>query len=374
MAGIYIHIPFCKQACSYCDFHFSTNLKNRSLIVKSILAELVLRKNYLEDEVIETIYFGGGTPSILNQLELEQIINQIHKQYKVSPNIEFCLEANPDDLNQVKTKELYTLGINRLSIGIQSFHDNDLQFMNRAHNSSEAINCIKTAQDTGIHNLSIDLIFGSPTTSLTMWEENLRLFFSLNIPHLSAYSLTVEEKTKLSHQIKTGQVVPLNDENSYRQYMLLQDQIDKNDFEQYELSNYCKDQLYSKHNSSYWKQINYLGIGPSSHSFNGKTRQWNVSNNALYIKAISEGKLNLEEEVLSEEDQYHDFLITRLRTKWGISIRELESLFSENIVTHFKSQIKSIDKGMIQYNQQSLIVNRSSLFQSDQVVETLWLG
>lgn len=374
MAGIYIHIPFCKQACSYCDFHFSTNLKNRSLIVESILSELAFRKSYLGKEKIETIYFGGGTPSLLNKSELEQIINQIHNLYTIDHDVELCLEANPDDLNQTKTKELYSLGINRLSIGVQSFHDKDLHFMNRAHNSSEAINCIKTAQDVGIHNLSIDLIFGSPTTSLEMWEENLKHFFSLNIPHLSAYSLTVEKKTRLSHQIKTGQIVPLDDEKSYQQYMLLQEQINRNGFEQYELSNYCKDQLYSKHNSSYWKQINYLGIGPSSHSFNGKTRQWNVSNNALYIKAISEGRPNLEEEILSEQDQYHDFLITRLRTKWGISIRELENLFSENIVIHFKEKIRLINPRMIQYDGQSITVNRPYLFQSDQVVETLWLG
>ena len=373
MAGIYIHIPFCKQACSYCDFHFSTNLKNRSRIVEGIISELKIRKAYLENEHIDTIYFGGGTPSILNQFELDAILTAINKEYTINSEVEICLEANPDDLNKQKLEEINSLGINRLSIGVQSFHDVDLQFMNRAHNSSEALSSIALAQDIGISNISIDLIFGSPTTSNKMWEENLNKLFELQVPHLSSYSLTVEEKTKLAHQINKGLVAAIDDEKNYTQYLILQDYIDANHFEQYELSNYCKNEMYSKHNTAYWLQKKYLGIGPSAHSYNGKNRQWNIANNSLYFNGIKELSPVIEKEILTEKDAYHDFLITRLRTKWGIKLGEIEARFNPEILAHFKAKIPLLNKSMVNFENNHLLVNRKSLFQSDQVVEALWL-
>ena len=373
MAGIYIHIPFCKQACSYCDFHFSTNLKNSTAVVEAICQELDFRKGYLRGEKIESIYFGGGTPSLLEKKDLEKILNTIHNFYTLGSNPEICLEANPDDLTQTKLKEISKAGINRLSIGVQSFHDEDLRFMNRAHNSKEAISSIKQAQDIGISNISIDLIFGSPSTTNKMWEQNLDQFFELNVPHLSSYSLTVEEKTKLAYLIKTNKVEALDDQKNYDQYLALQQAIDQNDFEQYELSNYCKNAQYSKHNSSYWLQKKYLGVGPSAHSYNGKSRQWNVSNNSLYLRAVNTKSSYSEKEELSEADQYHDYLITRLRTKWGVSKTEISSLFSDFIVSHFINQSNLIASKKVTRTDDSIIIKREFLFQSDQLVDLLWL-
>lgn len=373
MAGIYIHIPFCKQACSYCDFHFSTNLKNRSRIIESIIQEMIMRQNYLEEEPIETIYFGGGTPSLLTKKELDVVLNQVYKTFPIAKEVEVCLEANPDDLNKQKLIDLNDLEINRLSIGVQSFHNEDLIFMNRAHNSDEAKTCIKTAQDVGFENISIDLIFGSQTTSNQMWEENLNVFFSLDIPHLSSYSLTLEEKTKLDYLIKTGKANKLDEDKNFQQYLILQDSIDSNGFEQYELSNYCKNQAISKHNTSYWSHVKYLGLGPSAHSFNLKERQWNVSNNSLYIKGIAENNLAFEKELLSERDRYHDYLITRLRTKWGILYKDLETLFSKQLIEHFKNKSNLINPELVKKESSGIKIPRQHLFQSDEVIRSLWL-
>jgi oxygen-independent coproporphyrinogen-3 oxidase len=373
MAGIYIHIPFCKQACSYCNFHFSTSLNRKSDLVNAIKGEIKLRHSYLKGETIETIYFGGGTPSLLEENELKEILEAVYQSFKVEPNCEITLEANPDDLTLSKLKILKFAGINRLSIGVQSFHEEDLTFMNRSHNSKQAVSSIKNAQEVGFSNLNLDLIFGSQTTSDKMWSENLHTFFSLDIPHLSAYSLTIEEKTALAHRVKSGKSEKLDEDKNYRHYQMLLKAINENGFQQYELSNYCKGENISKHNSSYWFEKTYLGIGPSAHSFNRKGRQWNVSNNLKYINAISNRKEFYETEELSEVDRYHEYLITSLRTKWGVEFKKIEQRFSKVIANHFYLQLNKLDLNLYEKTPLGLKVKPKQLFQSDEVVRTLMI-
>lgn len=372
MAGIYIHIPFCKQACSYCNFHFSTKLSNKAAMIDAIAKEIEARKLYLNNEPINTIYFGGGTPSLLSEEELTRLFEVLYKTFEISASAEITLEANPDDLTLMKLKSLRSSPINRLSIGVQSFFEEDLRFMNRAHSADEATSSIKNAQDQGFENLNLDLIFGSPTTTDGMWQRNLEQFFELKIPHLSAYSLTIEEKTTLAHQIKTGKSQNIDEAQNYRQYMLLQDAIKANGYEQYELSNYCKNENYSKHNTAYWFGTNYLGIGPAAHSFNVKSRQWNVSNNMQYLKALNANKTHYELEDLSEIDRYHEYLITALRTKWGIDFEEIEK-FSGSLKTHFFKQLKKLNFNGLIHSEHNLKIDSVNLFQSDEVVRKLML-
>ncbi len=373
MAGIYIHIPFCKQACNYCDFHFSTKLKNRTAVIDAIVSEIEQRKNYLENQPIETIYFGGGTPSLLSEQEINQLFSALDKQFNILPNAEISLEANPDDLSNEKLKLLKSSPINRLSIGVQSFHEHELKFMNRAHSAEEAIGSIKEAQDHGFENLSIDLIFGNPLSTASSWQGNLDQFFSLNIPHLSAYSLTVEEKTSLAHQIKTGKVPPVEDEKAYSQFETLRKHSLEKGYEQYELSNYCKQEKYSKHNTSYWQQKHYLGLGPGAHSYNGKSRQWNISNNSLYAKAIQNQTSFSEQERLSERDRYNELLITSLRTKWGLSFQYLKNHFSEKTQSHFNQKLKTMEAEWGQNQTEALLVNPDFWFKSDELIRHFWL-
>ena len=373
MAGIYIHIPFCKQACSYCDFHFSTNISRKKEVLQALQLEMHGRANYLQGQTVETIYFGGGTPSLLTNEELQEIFAGLNKQFKVSPNAEITLEANPDDLNKSKLSELKSSPINRLSIGVQSFFDEDLKFMNRGHSAKEAFESLKNAQDVGFENLNIDLIFGGQTTSNKMWEQNLNHFFELQVSHLSAYSLTIEEKTALWAKINQGKVSAIDDYKNYEHYKMLQQAIDAHNFQQYEVSNYCNKENYSKHNTSYWFGINYLGLGPSAHSFNGKSRQWNVRNNIKYIKALKEGMPYFEQELLTEEDQYNEYLITSLRTKWGIKKSEVSTRFSSTIQAHFEEKQRALNIEETENSKDSLIVKRPYLFQSDEIVRELMI-
>ena len=371
MAGIYIHIPFCKQACSYCDFHFSTKLSNKQNVLAAIEKELEFRANYIRTEVVETIYFGGGTPSLLSQSEIQAILKKVNDVYTVSKSAEITLEANPDDLTMAKLKELKQTSVNRLSVGVQSFFEKDLKFMNRAHNAEEAIQSIRNAKEVGFANISIDLIFGSQTTSNEMWQQNLDTFFDLEVNHLSAYSLTVEEKTALAHQVAKGKVENVDDEKNYHQYLMLQGAIKENSFEQYELSNYCKNEAYSKHNTSYWQNKKYLGVGPSAHSFDGVSRQWNLRNNAQYVKAVNTETSFFEKEDLSEIDRYHEYLITSLRTKWGAELSYIENSFSEYIASHFTNKSQILNTSIIDMSHNSLKIKPDFLFQSDEVVREL---
>ena len=371
MAGIYIHPPFCKQACSYCDFHFSTKLSNKQNVLAAIEKELEFRANYIRTEVVETIYFGGGTPSLLSQSEIQAILKKVNDVYTVSKSAEITLEANPDDLTMAKLKELKQTSVNRLSVGVQSFFEKDLKFMNRAHNAEEAIQSIRNAKEVGFANISIDLIFGSQTTSNEMWQQNLDTFFDLEVNHLSAYSLTVEEKTALAHQVAKGKVENVDDEKNYHQYLMLQGAIKENSFEQYELSNYCKNEAYSKHNTSYWQNKKYLGVGPSAHSFDGVSRQWNLRNNAQYVKAVNTETSFFEKEDLSEIDRYHEYLITSLRTKWGAELSYIENSFSEYIASHFTNKSQILNTSIIDMSHNSLKIKPDFLFQSDEVVREL---
>lgn len=345
MSGIYIHIPFCKQACHYCDFHFSTSLKNKDALVKSILMEIDNRINYLPNKTIETIYFGGGTPSLLSEKEIFQILEKLYKLYNVSNNAEITLECNPDDLSDEKLKELKRLEINRLSIGLQSFDEEELIWMNRAHTAKESESSVKRAQDRGFENITIDLIYGSKFSNLTSWKKTLDKAIALQVPHISSYNLTIEEKTKLGHDFKVKKEVAIDDEKSSEMFLEMIDRLEKNDFIHYEISNFGKEGFFSKHNSNYWKGEHYLGLGPSAHSFDGTSRQWNVSNNNLYIKYLEEkSEAYFEKEILTETERFNEYILTSLRTIWGINLDYLKTNFSSDYAKNFLNQIQEYIK------------------------------
>lgn len=373
MAGIYIHIPFCKKACHYCNFHFSTSLGQKEQMVKAIIQELHDQKAYLETESITSIYFGGGTPSILTTLELQSIIGTCHKLYSIEPDIELTLEANPDDLSLEKTKELSTLGINRLSIGIQSFHEEDIQWMNRSHNANQSFQSIENSYASGIENFSIDLIFGSPTTSNERWVNNLELAHSFNIKHLSCYSLTVEEGTALSHHIRNNKCQPVDDVRVAEQYELTMDQLSQYAYDHYEISNYALPGYQAYHNTNYWKRISYLGIGPSAHSFNGSERSWNIANNSQYINLINDATSIRTTEVLNEDDHYNEYIMTGLRTHWGCSLSNA-ILKNPKYKSHFLQEVQSfIQSGDIIHNGDNYILNKSSWVISDSIISELFI-
>lgn len=355
MAGIYIHIPFCKKACHYCNFHFSTTLHQKKALTDAIIREVELQKDYLTGSNIETIYFGGGTPSILETIEIENLLNTISRFHKVDSNAELTLEANPDDLTKEKLIDLKSVGINRLSIGVQSFHEADLEWMNRSHDAQEAHECISAARAIGFDDLSIDLIFGSNTTTTKMWEENLETATQYEIPHLSCYGLTVEQGTALDHYIKTGKLAAPENHLSAEQFEMTIDHLEQQGYEQYEISNYARDKRYSKHNTNYWKQVSYLGLGPSAHSYNGKDRQWNVAHNTKFIESITANKIPAETERLSSNDRVNEYLLTGLRTMWGCEKSNLDKLDSEwktKIAEDLKEliegeEVKETDKGYV---------------------------
>ena len=341
MAGIYLHIPFCKQACNYCDFHFSTSMKMKVDFVKAIIQEIELRKDVFANKFISSIYFGGGTPSLLSEEELDMIFEKLYKSFTIDADVEITLESNPDDLNYNKILQLRDTPINRLSIGVQSFRDKDLKYMNRAHTAIEALNSIKVAQDIGFQNITIDLIYGTPGMSNEDWKYNLRKSNALNLPHISSYCLTVEEKTPLYYQILNKNISPVDEQQSVDHFKILMDEMSRYGYEQYEISNFCKDNSYSKHNSSYWRKDHYLGLGPSAHSYFGNTRLWNVSNNVKYINALSASLLPLVNENLNTQDMYNEYVMTSLRTKWGCSLIQIEKDYPKFFLNYFKAQIKS---------------------------------
>lgn len=337
MSGIYIHIPFCKQACHYCDFHFSTSMKKKDEVVLSLAKEIELRKNEFKDEVVETIYFGGGTPSRLPIADLRLQIDAIYENYKVIENPEITLEANPDDLSEDYLIALLEIGINRLSIGIQSFFEDDLKMMNRAHNSAEAKKCLEIATKY-FDNISLDLIYGIPRMSDERWKQNIETALSFNIPHISSYALTVEPKTALSKLIQTGKIAEPKDEVASAHFMILVETLEANGFVHYELSNFGKLDYFSKNNSAYWLGKKYIGIGPSAHSYDRISRSWNIANNALYLKSIQENQLPNEIEILSVSDRYNEYIMTGLRTIWGVSLERIQSEFGQKYLDYLMKQ------------------------------------
>ena len=354
MAGIYIHIPFCKQACHYCDFHFSTSLKKKDQLVNALTKELELRKEEFKNTTVETIYFGGGTPSLLTNDELQFIIDAVYKYYQVSEDPEITLEANPDDLSKDRIIDLSKSRINRLSIGIQSFFEDDLKLMNRAHNANEAKACLEEATKH-FDNISLDLIYGIPGASNEQWLKNIEMALSFNVPHISSYALTVEPKTALASFIKKGEIDDVNDEQAHEQFHILKEKLEASGFIHYELSNFGKEGCFSKNNSAYWQGKSYLGIGPSAHSFNGTQRGWNVRNNSKYIKTIEANQLPIEIETLTQTDQYNEYIMTGLRTIWGVSIQKVENDFG----TGYKDYL--IEQAEIFINQQLLYIDKAHL-------------
>jgi len=326
---LYLHIPFCHQACHYCDFHFSTNLVQKSNLVDAICQEIALQKEYLPSKKLKTIYFGGGTPSLLSAKELEQIFRTVHSIFEVEKDAEITLEANPEDLSLSYLGAVQSIGVNRLSIGIQSFREENLRLLNRNHSSAQALNSISLAQQVGIENISIDLIYGIPGNELSDLTSDIEKAVDTQVTHISAYSLTIEPKTVFGQQKNKGIFKELPESMLSQKFTFTRNLLKEKGFEAYETSNFAKKEHYSKHNTSYWNQESYLGVGPSAHSFNQVSRQWNVAKNGLYIKSILEGKIPAEIEILTEENKLNEYMMTRLRTKWGIELSYVKNLFNQ---------------------------------------------
>ena len=342
---IYIHIPFCKQKCSYCNFHFSTSYQLKDEMISAIKKEISLRKDELQNQNLSSLYFGGGTPSVLSSNEINEIIDEVLKYFSFENDVEITLEANPDDLNSEFLKEISKSPINRLSIGTQSFFEDDLKLMNRAHNSSQAEDSIKRAQDFELENISIDLIYGSPTSDLEIWKENLQKTIELQVPHVSAYALTIEPKTALENWVNNKKIKAPDENLQHDEFHYMVGFLKNNGFDHYEISNFGKPGFHSKHNKSYWQYKEYLGIGPSAHSYNGTNlRSWNMANNSKYISEISSGKLSIEREELSENEQLNEMLMIGLRTMWGVDFSKIENTFSDHIVEKLNKNIQEKQK------------------------------
>ena len=374
MAGIYIHIPFCKKACHYCDFHFSTSPQYKTEMIQALRSELILKKDYVGTEQIETIYFGGGTPSVLSADELGMLIHEITEYYPVSASPEITLEANPDDLSPQKVKELRQIPVNRFSLGIQSFFEEDLKWMNRAHNAAEAHGSIKRVQDAGFENITADLIYGFPLLSDDKWEYNVRQLIELQIPHISSYAMTVEPATALAAQIKQGVQKPMNESQSASQFMMLMEELAVAGFEHYEISNFAKPGWHSKHNSNYWEGVSYIGIGPSAHSYNGESRQWNVSNNMKYISALEGNKIPFEIEHLTMANRINEYIMTSLRTSKGMDL----NLISQRFHNDYNSQILEglepfFEKEWVIINDQKVTLSKEGKLFADHIASELFV-
>lgn len=373
MAGIYIHIPFCKQKCTYCDFHFSTTFDAyRKEMINTICQEIELRSDYLQKQVINTIYFGGGTPSLLEELELESILSAISNTFSVSPTAEVSLEANPDDINDASLELWKKYGVNRLSIGLQSFKQSDLNWMNRAHNVDESLSCVALAQSHGFQNITVDLIYGLPNLSMEEWTTHVNRVMEMGVPHLSAYCLTIEEKTVLSNWVNKGKISTPNEDTQSDQFVKLLEIINTNGFEQYEISNFSKPNFESQHNSNYWKGEWYLGVGPSAHSYNGTSRRWNVANNRSYMKAIQNQEEYSETEELSKVDQFNERILIGLRTKYGVNLQELSRL--HETTDEFNSILEGFKlKNWILENANVLTLTEEGKLRADYIASELFL-
>ncbi len=373
MAGIYIHIPFCKHKCNYCNFYSLASTRYMDQVADAIIAELIQRKNYLEGQIVETIYFGGGTPSIIETSGIERILDAIFNNCLVGPGAEITLEANPDDLTPAKLNALKKAGINRLSIGIQSFRQEDLVFLSRTHSSEQVTQCIADAKHAGFHNLTIDLIYGIPTLTDEGWNENLQKAFSFGIPHISAYSLTVEDKTPLEFMIRKGKLKPVDENLSLSHFHILCRMMREHGYEHYEVSNFCLPGAYSRHNTAYWQGKHYLGLGPSAHSFNGISRSWNVANLANYIETATGGEVKSEQELLNTTTQLNEYIMTSLRTMWGCDLVEVKRKFGEEIAENLLlDALAFIESKQMIYQQGKLVLTPEGMLFADGISAQLF--
>jgi oxygen-independent coproporphyrinogen-3 oxidase len=364
MAGIYIHIPFCRQACHYCNFHFATSLRYKNDFILALLKEIDFQKDYPGEECIETIYFGGGTPSLCTKEELKSIITALQTTFAIKDDAEITIETNPDDITEESLSDWTVVGINRLSIGIQSFFEEDLVWMNRAHTSNQALNSLQLAKSY-FNNISIDLIYGTPALTNEKWKQNVETAISLNIPHLSCYALTVEPKTPLYKMIKQNKSADINPDKQSAQFLLLMQWLEDAGYEHYEISNFAKTGWRSLHNSSYWQRKKYLGLGPSAHSYNGISRQWNVSNNTIYITSINNGIMPCEKEVLTKNQQLNEYIMTSLRTMEGLNLDITGSHLLE------KSQ-QFIDRGLMKLENDFLTLTKEGQLLADGIASELF--
>ncbi len=373
---LYLHIPFCRQACYYCDFHFSTSLNGRTEMVEAICREMVVRKNYLPSPEINTIYFGGGTPSLLEEADFQAIFRTIHQEFMVSPGAEITLEANPDDLSLEKLRLFKSVGINRLSIGIQSFHEPHLKHLHRIHSAEEAQHCVRMAQSVGFENITIDLIYAIPSQESdphAIWRKDLAQAMALNVPHISAYCLTIEPQTVFGKWLKTKRISPIDDAFAAEQFQILLDTLRQHGYEQYEISNFARPGRHSQHNSSYWLQHPYLGVGPSAHSYDGKqTRQYNLSNNARYVSALARDEIPAEIETLSEQDLINEYVLTSLRTQWGTSLNTMRELSPEGYAFMEKILPELQTKGWIRAEASRIYLTEAGKLFADRVAEELF--
>lgn len=372
MAGIYIHIPFCKQKCTYCDFHFSTTFSAyREKMIHAIVEELKSRVNYLGKQTISTLYFGGGTPSLLTKEELKLIVKTVYQNYRVEPEIEFTLEANPDDITLEQLFEWKSIGVNRLSIGLQSFLQEDLDWMNRAHSAEESVSAVKLAKENGF-SVTVDLIYGLPNRTKFDWEYNIEKLVALSPEHISAYCLTVEKRTALHKLIEKGDLPEVSEDEQSEQFEILVSKMREHGYQQYEISNFAKEDAYSQHNSNYWKGVSYLGVGPSAHSFDGESRRWNVANNPQYIKGLSEKANYFEEEILTPKDRFNELLLTGLRTKWGVDLDLLS--FKHCPTKQFHKQLDSFKEfELIIEKEGTLYLTEKGKLQADYIAAMLFL-
>jgi oxygen-independent coproporphyrinogen-3 oxidase len=373
LSGIYIHIPFCKQRCFYCNFHFSTQLKKRDEMVNAICIEIALRQNYLQDKNLQSIYFGGGTPSLLSQKQLLQIFESIEKFFTINANAEITLEANPDDLSEEKLVELKLTPINRLSIGVQSFFDADLKWMNRAHNSLEAERAITIAKQKGFKNITIDLIYGTPGLTNENWLKNIQKALTLGVNHISSYALTVEPKTALAAMIEKGHFSNPNEEQAAEQFDILVNTLTAFGFIHYEISNFAKPDFFAKHNSNYWKGKHYLGVGPSAHSFNTVSRSWNVANNQKYLNALKKNELDITDEILTVNNQINEYIMTGLRTIWGCNLNDVATQFGvlekQRLI---KVSSKFIEQDLLMIKDNILLTTSKGKFLADGIAANLF--
>ena len=375
MAGIYIHIPFCRQACNYCNFHFSVSLKNKEVLINALIKEIETENNFIKEQDIETIYIGGGTPSLLNEYELEIIFKVLKKKYLINNDVEITLEANPDDVNE-NTLEIWKRnGINRLSVGLQSFNEEELKWMNRAHNATQSLKCLDDIRHAGFTNFSVDLIYGSPLQTNDDLQKNFDIIAKRNVPHISCYALTVEPGTLLNKNINAKKTAPVSSDKQAEQFYLLLKMMEKEGYEQYEISNFCKFGYKSKHNSSYWQGVPYFGFGPSAHSFNGfDKRRWNISNNILYIQSLEKNIIPYEEETLTNVQRLNEYIMTALRTSLGINMNYVIQHFGEkNKKQLLNAAQKFIFSGRLILQNENLQLTKEGKFFADGIAGDLFV-